>query len=81
MEAIAASEKGRQRQPDNLQVHIISAVVYAGCDREKEAQKEAAEIRRINPKFTVESFARILPYKDQQYKDRTVNALRKAGVP
>ena len=80
-EAIAASEKGRQRQPDNLMVHVISAVVYAGCDREKEAQKEAAEIRRINPKFTVESFARILPYKDQQYKDRTVNALRKAGVP
>ena len=80
-EALAASEKGRQRQPDSLMVHVISAVVYAGCDREEEAQQEAAEIRRINPKFTVDSFARRLPYKDQQYKAWTVNALRKAGVP
>ncbi len=80
-EAIATSERGRQHQPDNLMVRVISAVVYAGCDREEEAKKEAAEIRRINPKFTVDAFAKVLPYKDQQYEAWTVNALRKAGVP
>ena len=48
--------------------------------REKEARAEAAEVLRINPKFSLDSFAKTLPYKDQSEKDKIINALRKAGL-
>jgi len=80
-EAIAASEKGLRREPDNLNSHVIMAVVYGSCGREKEARKEAAEVLRINPKFTVESYAANLPYKNPADRDRTAQGLRKAGLP
>ena len=80
-EAVAACEKGLKRQPDNLNSHVITAVVYASCGREAEARKEATEVLRINPKFSVESYARILPYKNPSDRDRTLQGLRKAGLP
>ena len=80
-EAIAACEKGLKRQPDNLNSHVIMAAVYGACGREKEARKEATEVLRINPKFTVESYMKILPYKNPADKDRTAQGLRKAGLP
>ena len=48
--------------------------------REKDARAEAAEILRINPKFSVDFYVKILPYKDQSENDKIVNALRKAGL-
>ena len=80
-EAIAACEKGLKRQPDNLNSHVITAAVYGYCGREKEARKEATEVLRINPKFTVESYSGILPYKNASDRDRTIQGLRKAGLP
>lgn len=48
--------------------------------REKEARAEAEEVLRINPKFSLEGFARKILLKDQDQKDRMVEALRKAGL-
>jgi len=48
--------------------------------QEKEARAEAAEVLRINPKFSVEYLAKIIAYKDQSQNDKIVNALRKAGL-
>jgi hypothetical protein len=48
--------------------------------REKEARTEAAEVIRINPKFSVDKWAKIIPYKDQSEIDKFVNALCKAGL-
>jgi len=48
--------------------------------KEKEARAEVAEVLRINPKFSVEYLAKILPYKDRSESDKIVNALRKAGL-
>lgn len=80
-EALAACEKGLKRELDNLNSHVIMAAVYGSCGREKEARKAATEVLRINPKFTVESYTRILPYKNQSDKDHTIQGLRKAGLP
>jgi adenylate cyclase len=80
-EAIAACDKGLKRQPDHLVSRIIMAAVYGSCGREKEARKEAAEVLRINPKFTVESFMMKIPYKNPADRDRTAQGLRKAGLP
>ena len=40
----------------------------------------AAQVMRIKPKFSVESFARRLRYKDQKMTDDYLSALRKAGL-
>jgi len=79
--ALAVCEKGLNREPDNLNSHAIRAAVFGFCGREVEARKEATEVLRINPKFTVESYTRILPYKYQSNKDLTIQGLRKAGLP
>jgi Tfp pilus assembly protein PilF len=80
-EALAVCDKGLQRERDSLNSHVIRAAVYGFCGNEEEARKEAIEVLRINPKFTVESYARILPYKYQSNKDLTIQGLRKAGLP
>ncbi|MBF8260168.1 MAG: adenylyl cyclase class-3/4/guanylyl cyclase [Actinobacteria bacterium] len=80
-QAIAVGEKGLKRQPDHLVSHVIMAAVYGSCDREKEARQEAAEVLRINPKFTVESFTSVIPYKNPADRERTAQGLRKAGLP
>jgi Tfp pilus assembly protein PilF len=48
--------------------------------REKEARAEAEEVLRIDPKFSLDYFAKAHPYKDQSQTDKVVNALRKAGL-
>jgi adenylate cyclase len=80
-EAVATCEKGLKRQPDNLSARVIMATVYGACGREAEARKEASEVLRINPKFSVESFTRILPYKNPSDRERTAQGLRQAGLP
>jgi hypothetical protein len=48
--------------------------------REKEAYAEAAEVLRINPKFSVYNFVKALPYKDQSVIDKIIDTSRKAGL-
>jgi len=79
-EALAVCEKGLKRQPDNLVSRVIMVAVYGSCGREAEARKEASEVLRINPKFSVESFMRNTPYKNPSDRDRVVQGLRKAGL-
>jgi adenylate cyclase len=65
---------------DHLMAHVALVSTYALMGREKEAHAEAAEVMRIDPKFSLESYARRLPYKDQKNIDDVVSALRKAGL-
>jgi len=80
-EATAASDKGPWREPDNLMSHVIRSMVYGLCDRDEEARKEATEVLRIKPKFTVGSFTAILPYKNPSDRERVAQGLHKAGLP
>ncbi len=65
---------------DHLSAHLVLTGVYALMGREEEARAEAAEVMRIDPKFSLESHARRVPYKDQKMVDDLVSALRKAGL-
>jgi adenylate cyclase len=47
--------------------------------REEEARAAAAEILRINPKFSLERYAKVLPFT-QPAAERIVEDLRKAGL-
>ncbi|MGA2954118.1 MAG: tetratricopeptide repeat protein [Thermodesulfobacteriota bacterium] len=79
-EAVSALKKAIQLTPDDIQAHLALAATYIWMGREKEARAEAAEVLRINPKFSVDSYAKILLFKDQSENDRIVAALRKAGL-
>jgi adenylate cyclase len=79
-ESVSASKKAIQLDPDEIYAHIGLAATYVMMGRDTEARAEAAEVLRINPKFSLDYWARVLPYKDQSETDKFVNALRKAGL-
>ncbi|HUL37738.1 MAG TPA: adenylate/guanylate cyclase domain-containing protein, partial [Thermodesulfobacteriota bacterium] len=79
-EAVASYKKAIQIAPDNILAHVGLAATYSMMDQEKEARAEAAEVLRINPKFSVDVYAKTLPFKDQRETDKFVNAMRKAGL-
>ena len=54
---------------------IIRAYIFAG--RQEEAQAEAAEVLRLNPKFSLENYAKKMTGKD---KERSLEAFRRAGL-
>lgn len=79
-EAVSAYKKAIQIAPDDMLAHLYLTGAYIMMDREPEARAEAAEVLRINPKFSVDHYAKIIPYKDQSEKNRVINALWKAGL-
>jgi len=79
-EALPWCEKAVRQEPNDLLAHIMMTVVYSWSGRDEEARAEAAEVLRIQPKFSLEKFAKKLTDKDQEYKERFIGALRKAGL-
>jgi adenylate cyclase len=61
--------------------HLFLAATYSKMGREEEARAEAAEVLRINPKFSLDSYAkRLPPPRDKSRRDAYINDLRKAGL-
>jgi len=83
-EAVSAYKKAVQRAPDNFLAHVGLTATYSLMGREQEARAEAAEVLRINPKFSLNNYAKALPplppNQDQSKRDEFINALRKAGL-
>jgi TolB-like protein/Tfp pilus assembly protein PilF len=79
-EAIAQLKKAIEREPRDIMSYIVLASTYGMAGREEEAQASAAEVLKINPRFSLEQFAKIHPYKDPAIKDRYIESLRKAGL-
>src|SRR5437016_3825714 len=79
-EAIAAYKRALTHIPDLLLPHIGLATIYSELGREEEARVEAAEVLRINPKYSLEVWRQRSPYKDPAVLERMLAALRKAGL-
>jgi len=79
-EAIATVQKALRHNPDDLMAHIIMASSYSMGGREEEARAEAAEVLRIDPRFSLEYYAKTLPFKNQADTELVIDALRKAGL-
>ena len=79
-EGIAAVKKSLQLAPNEVFARVILVSVYMYAGREDEARATVAEIQRIAPNFSVEKFAKALPYKDEATRDRYIESLRKAGL-
>jgi adenylate cyclase len=80
-EALAICKQVIQQEPDYIFPHLTLAATYAELEKTEEARAEAAEVLRINPKFTLRVVPRSFPWKDQAEIDRLTDSLRKAGLP
>jgi tetratricopeptide (TPR) repeat protein len=79
-EAIAPLKQYLVRYPNILDARLTLAAVYSELSREAEARAEAAEVLRINPKFSLEIHRQRVPIKDPAVLERHFAALRKAGL-
>jgi adenylate cyclase len=79
-EAIAVYKKGLQTEPGDLFTHLGLTVAYFKSGREEEASKQAAEVMKLHPKFSLDDFGKIFHLKDQSIADDYIASLRKAGL-
>jgi len=72
-EAIYWCEKAIQQEPDNLMARIMMSAIYSRAGYDDKAKVEAQEVLRINPKFSLERFAK-------RASPLLSDALRKSGL-
>lgn len=79
-EAIAVYKKVLHRNPDDMIARTGLAATYSLMGREEEAHAEAAEVLRMNPRFSLDKMAKTMPFKNQADLESYIDALRKAGL-
>ncbi len=72
-EAIEWCEKAIRQEPESLMARVMMTVVYSWSGRHHDARVQAAEVRRIDPNFSLERFAK-------RAAPELTEALRKAGL-
>ena len=77
--AIEECKKALQREPNAHSPYIHMAISYLRLGREDEARAAGAELLRVNPTFSLENYARVLPFT-RPVAERIVADLRKAGL-
>jgi adenylate cyclase len=80
-EAVRLYRECALRLPNLQWPHLFLAAACAQSGRLEEARKEAAEVLRINPGFTIESWKRLAVYKDPKDAEHRLDGMRKAGLP
>jgi adenylate cyclase len=79
-EAIAPLKQYLSRYPNILPAHLMLAAVYSELRQDAQAQKEATEVLRLNPNFSLDVHKQRMPIKDPAVLERHIVALRKAGL-
>ena len=79
--AVHEYKKALQLQPDDMFSHLNLALCYVKLGRKADAHAEAAEVLRINPKFSAENYAKQIALKDEASKKLLIAGMRKAGLP
>jgi adenylate cyclase len=79
-EAIDALKKAIHIESNNLFAHVILAAAYIRAGKEEEAHNQAAEVLRIDPKFSLDYYEEILPDINRAFVKDHIASLRKAGL-
>jgi adenylate cyclase len=79
-EAIAMLKKALDRAPDDIMAHVWLAATYISSGQEDKARAEAQAVLRIDSEFSVERFAKRMPFKNEAERELLIDALRKAGL-
>lgn len=79
--AAAIYEDAVAQNPAQIGPHIGLALCHVELGLEDEASAEARAIQEISPDFTLARYAERLTYRDPDHASRSIEALRKAGLP
>jgi len=79
-EAAAQYQRALRVASNNILARLGLTATYSLMGRDTEARAEAEEVLRINPKFSLEAYARTVPHKNRAQLDRYLEALRQAGL-
>jgi adenylate cyclase len=80
-QAATLLERRILRQPATDISRVLLASCYGHLGREAEARASWAKTLEINPNYSIEQKARVLPYKNPADWQRFVDGLGKAGLP
>jgi adenylate cyclase len=83
-ELIDLTNKWIHRYPDPFWTrwsHINLAAAYSLLGREEDAKMEVAKVLKTDPNMSLKWIEKRLMFRDQDDRNRFINALRKAGLP
>jgi len=80
-EAVEVYNETLERNPNHIGPHIGLTSCYAEMGRLEEARAQGRELLRVSPGFTLSKYAESLTYKEPAHAERSLEALRKAGLP
>jgi len=78
--AIEVYEELLKRYPNHRFARTWLTATYSTLGYEEEARHQAEELLRLDPKFSVEQFAEIVPIKEKAEVELLISYLRKAGL-
>ena len=79
--AIAANEQLIERRSMLQFGYSRLAAIHAVLGDGKKAKTYAAELLKIKPDFSIAKWSKVLIYRDKEFLDWELNALRSAGLP
>ena len=80
-EAVVFYQKAIKQTPDTIFLHIGLTASYAEMGRQDDARTQAAEVLRIDPRFSIGRYAMALTHKQPEHTQRSLEALSAAGLP
>ncbi len=79
-DAVTQYKRALRVSPNNILAHLGLTATYSLMGRDEDARAEAEAVLRINPRFSVETYARSVSHKNQDKLDQYIEALRQAGL-
>jgi len=79
-EALVEYNKAQEVAPDNWMALCGKVVALSLLGREQEARAAARKFSEINPYFSVDMFASVVPLRDSADINKVTDAMRKAGL-
>ena len=79
-ESISLLKNAIHLEPDSMWSHFWLAYCYLKLGREPDARSEAAEVMRINPKFSLELPKKLDLRKDRAFLEKVQDSIRKAEL-
>ena len=79
--AVSTAKQALELNPGDLANRIVLTSAYVGLGQRDLAEETAAEIKRIDPSFSLAQFANAQPYRNNSLLEKFVSDLRSAGLP
>jgi adenylate cyclase len=79
-EAVAILKQSLGDNPDYLYAHLYLAAAYSELGEEEAARREAEEVLRLNPRFSLAALRPMVAPLEEEAAERFLTSLRNAGL-